>query len=347
MSIQYNQLGDSDLKVSNICLGTMTFGQQNTEKEGHQQLDYAIDQGINFIDTAEMYPVPPRAETAYSTENIVGSWIQKTPRDKIILATKAAGSARGMPWVRGGKHVFNRTNLRNALEGSLKRLKTDYIDLYQLHWPERNTPMFGKYLFDPEQEREYTAFAETLEALSELIAEGKIRHIGLSNEWSWGLMQFLNASERESLPRVVSMQNAYNLINRTYDSSLREMGYRENVPLLAYSPMAFGHLSAKYINDSKAQGRVNIFDGFAQRYEKPAVEPAIQAYANLAQELKISPATLALAFTYSRWFCASTIIGATSMGQLTENINAINFEWNGEIEEAIEAIHLRFFNPAP
>lgn len=347
MSIQYNQLGDSDLKVSNICLGTMTFGQQNTEKEGHQQLDYAIDQGINFIDTAEMYPVPPRAETAYSTENIVGSWIQKNPRDKIILATKAAGSARGMPWVREGEHAFNRTNLRNALEGSLKRLKTDYIDLYQLHWPERNTPMFGKYLFDPEQEREYTAFAETLEALSELIKEGKIRHIGLSNEWSWGLMQFLNASERESLPRVVSMQNAYNLINRTYDSSLREMGYRENVPLLAYSPMAFGHLSAKYINDSKAQGRVNIFDGFAQRYEKPAVEPAIQAYANLAQELKISPATLALAFTYSRWFCASTIIGATSMGQLTEDIDAINFEWNNEIEEAIEAIHLRFFNPAP
>ncbi|MDG2395386.1 aldo/keto reductase, partial [Candidatus Thioglobus sp.] len=268
MSIQYNQLGDSDLKVSNICLGTMTFGQQNTEKEGHQQLDYAIDQGINFIDTAEMYPVPPRAETAYSTENIVGSWIQKTPRDKIILATKAAGSARGMPWVRGGEHAFNRTNLRNALEGSLKRLKTDYIDLYQLHWPERNTPMFGKYLFDPEQEREYTAFAETLEVLSELIAEGKIRHIGLSNEWSWGLMQFLNTAERESLPRVVSMQNAYNLINRTYDSSLREMGYRENVPLLAYSPMAFGHLSAKYINDSKTQGRVNIFDGFEYYYGK-------------------------------------------------------------------------------
>jgi len=177
----------------------------------------------------------------------VGSWIEKNSRDKIILATKAAGGARGMEWVRGGNHAFNRTNLRGALEGSLKRLKTDYIDLYQLHWPERNTPMFGNYLFDPEQEREYTAFAETLEALSELIKEGKIRNIGLSNEWPWGLMQFLNASERDSLPRVVSMQNAYNLINRTYDSSLREMGYRENVPLLAYSPMAFGHLSAKYI----------------------------------------------------------------------------------------------------
>ncbi|TEU19378.1 MAG: aldo/keto reductase [Gammaproteobacteria bacterium] len=345
--MQYNQLGDSNLKVSNICLGTMTFGQQNTEQEAHQQLDYAVDQGINFVDTAEMYPVPPRAETAYSTENIVGSWIHKNNRKKIVLATKAAGSARGMPWVRKGEHAFNRVNLRNALEGSLKRLKTDYIDLYQLHWPERNTPMFGQYLFDPEQEREYTAFTETLEALDELIKEGKIRHIGLSNEWPWGLMQFLNASERDSLPRVVSVQNAYNLINRTYDSSLREMGYRENVPLLAYSPMAFGHLSAKYINDSQAQGRVNIFDGFAQRYEKPGVEPAVHAYADLAQELQVSPATLALAFTYSRWFCASTIIGATNMDQLKENVNAVNFEWNSEIEDAVEAINLRFFNPAP
>lgn len=347
MMIKQTQLGDSDLSVSNICLGTMTFGQQNSQQEAHQQLDYAIAQGINFIDTAEMYPVPPRENTAYSTETIVGSWVKTQTRDQIILATKAAGSARGMPWVRGGEHAFNRTNLRNALEGSLKRLQTDYIDLYQLHWPERNTPMFGQYLFNPEQEREYTSFVETLEALSELINEGKIRHIGLSNEWPWGLMQFLNASERESLPRVVSMQNAYNLINRTYDSSLREMGYRENVPLLAYSPMAFGHLSAKYINYPKAQGRVNIFDGFAQRYEKPAVEPAIKAYANLAQEVNITPATLALAFTYSRWFCASTIIGATSMDQLKENINAVDVEWTDEIEQAIEAIHLRFFNPAP
>ena len=347
MMVKYTQLGSSDLVVSNICLGTMTFGQQNTEKEAHQQLNYATDQGINFIDTAEMYPVPPRENTVYSTENIVGGWIKKNPRDKIILATKAAGSARGMPWVRDGEHAFNRTNLRSAVEGSLKRLQTDYIDLYQLHWPERNTPMFGQYLFNPEQEREYTDFAETLQALSELINEGKIRHIGLSNEWPWGLMQFLNTSERESLPRVVSMQNAYNLINRTYDSSLREMGYRENVPFLAYSPMAFGHLSAKYINDPKAQGRVNDFDGFAQRYEKPSVEPAIKAYAALAQELNITPATLALAFTYSRWFCASSIIGATNMDQLTENINAINFEWSDEVEQAIEAIHLKFFNPAP
>ena len=194
--IKYTQLGSSDLMVSNICMGTMTFGEQNSQQEAHQQLDYAMDQGINFIDTAEMYPVPPRADTAYSTETIVGNWVKSKPRDKIILATKAAGSSRGMPWVRDGEHAFNHTNLNNAVEGSLKRLKTDYIDLYQLHWPERNTPMFGQYLFDPTHEREFTAFVETLEALSGLVKEGKIRHIGLSNEWPWGLMQFLNASER-------------------------------------------------------------------------------------------------------------------------------------------------------
>ena len=178
--IKYTQLGSSDLMVSNICMGTMTFGEQNSQQEAHQQLDYAMGQGINFIDTAEMYPVPPRADTAYSTETIVGNWVKSKPRDKIILATKAAGSSRGMPWVRDGEHAFNRTNLNNAVEGSLKRLQTDYIDLYQLHWPERNTPMFGQYLFDPTHEREFTAFVETLEALSELVKEGKIRHIGLS-----------------------------------------------------------------------------------------------------------------------------------------------------------------------
>ena len=347
MGIELLRLGSSDLTVSNVCLGTMTFGQQNSEKEAHQQLDYAFNQGINFIDTAEMYPVPPRAETANSTENIVGSWLGKNSRDKVILATKAVGGSRGMAWVREGKHAFNRANLRSALEGSLKRLKTDYVDLYQLHWPERNTPMFGQYLFDPEQEREFTSFVETLEALSELIDEGKIRHIGLSNEWPWGLMQFLNTSERESLPRVVSVQNAYNLINRTYDASLREISYRENVPLLAYSPLAFGHLSAKYVNGSQAKGRVNIFDGFAQRYEKPSVEPAVKAYAELANELQTTPAILALSFVYSRWFCASTIIGATNMDQLKENIKAANFDWSEEIEQAVEAIHLQFFNPAP
>ncbi len=347
MAMSYNPLGDSDLKVSSICLGTMTFGQQNSEAEGHAQLNYAFEQGINFIDTAEMYPVPPRANTVHSTETIVGSWLKHQARDQVVLATKATGGSRGMAWVREGNHAFNRTNLRQALEGSLKRLKTDYVDLYQLHWPERNTPMFGQYLFDPDHEREFTPFVETLEALSELIDEGKIRHIGLSNEWAWGLMKFLEASKEHSLPRVVSVQNAHNLINRTFDASLREISYRENVPLLAYSPLAFGHLSAKYVRDPNAKGRVNIFDGFAQRYEKPAVEPAVMAYAEFADELGVTPATLALAFVYSRWFCASTIIGATSMDQLKENIDASNMLWTDEIEQAVEKIHLQFFNPAP
>ena len=347
MAISYNPLGDSDLKVSNICLGTMTFGQQNSEAEGHAQLNYAFDQGVNFIDTAEMYPVPPRAETVHSTETIVGSWLKHQARDQVVLATKAVGGSRGLAWVREGNHAFNRTNLRQALEGSLKRLGTDYVDLYQLHWPERNTPMFGQYLFNPDHEREFTPFVETLEALSELIDEGKIRHIGLSNEWAWGLMKFLEASKEHNLPRVVSVQNAHNLINRTFDASLREISYRENVPLLAYSPLAFGHLSAKYVRDPNAKGRVNIFDGFAQRYEKPAVEPAVMAYAELADELGVTPATLALAFVYSRWFCASTIIGATSMDQLKENMAAADMHWTEEIETAVERIHLQFFNPAP
>lgn len=347
MSITYTTLGDSDLKVSNICLGTMTFGQQNTESQGHQQLDYAFEQGINFVDTAEMYPIPPRADTVHSTEKIVGSWLKNQPRDQVILATKATGGSRGLEWVREGNHAFNRSNLRSALEGSLKRLNTDYVDLYQLHWPERNTPMFGQYLFNPEHERDFTSFVETLEALDELIQEGKIRHIGLSNEWAWGLMKFVESAKTHNLPKVVSVQNAHNLINRTFDQSLREASYRENVPLLAYSPLAFGHLSAKYVDGSNSKGRVNIFDGFAQRYEKPAVEPAVKAYAALASDLGITPATLALAFVYSRWFCASTIIGATSMAQLKENIAASNMAWSEEIEQAIEAIHLNFFNPAP
>ncbi len=345
--ITYSPLGNSTLQVSNICLGTMTFGQQNSETEAHQQLDYARNQGINFIDTAEMYPVPPRAKTVHSTETIVGNWLCRQPREQVILASKAIGGGRGMGWVRGGNHAFNRTNLRSAVEGSLTRLKTDYIDLYQLHWPERNTPMFGNYLFDPQQERDFTPVAETLEALAELIDEGKLRYIGLSNEWPWGLMQFLNAAEQHGLPRVVSLQNAYSLLNRTYDTALREMCYRENIALLAYSPLAFGHLSAKYITDPEARGRVNLFDGFAQRYQKPTVEPAIRRYAELAASLKLSPATLALAFVYSRWFTTSTIIGATSLPQLEENIAAASVAWNDELEEAIENIHLQFFNPAP
>ncbi|MGD2116806.1 MAG: aldo/keto reductase [Chromatiales bacterium] len=345
--MQYISLGDSSLKVSRICLGTMTFGQQNDERQAFEQLDYAIEQGINFIDTAEMYPVPPRAETVHSTETIVGNWLQKQPRDQLVIATKATGAGRNMKWIRGGAHAFNRANLRAALEDSLQRLKTDYVDLYQLHWPERNTPMFGQYLYDPQQEREFTAINKTLEALAELVEEGKVRYIGLSNEWPWGLMQFLNAAEQFKLPRVISMQNAYSLLNRTYETALLEMCHRESVALLPYSPLAFGHLSGKYLKNPQAKGRVTLFEGFAQRYEKPNVIPAVQAYAALAEQHQLSPAQLALAFVYSRWFVASTIIGATSMEQLKENIDALSIDWSEELEMEVAQLHLRFFNPAP
>jgi len=345
--MKYVKLGNSKLEVSEICLGTMTYGEQNDESQAHQQLDYALGRGINFIDTAEMYPVPPRGETVHRTESIVGNWLKHQQRDKLVIATKVTGGSRNMHWIRGGGLEFDRKNIREAIDNSLNRLQTDYVDLYQLHWPERNTPMFGQYEFKPEAEHDFTPIHETLEVLAELVNEGRVRYIGLSNEWPWGLMQFLNAAEKYNLPRVVSLQNAYNLINRTYETALLEMSYRENISLMAYSPLAFGHLSGKYIKDPAARGRVNDFDGFAQRYEKPNVIPAVTAYAELAEKHGMTPAQMALAFMYNRWFVASTIIGATTMNQLQENIDAYELDWSEELEAEIEAIRLVYFNPAP
>ncbi len=345
--MQYITLGKSDLEVSKVCLGTMTFGQQNNQDEAFQQLDYAIGQGINFIDTAEMYPVPPKAETVHRTETIVGNWLSSQDRSKLVIATKVTGGSRNMPWIRGGGLEFDRANITTAIDNSLKRLQTDYVDLYQLHWPERNTPMFGQYLFDPEQERDFTPFRETLEVLSELVEAGKIRYIGISNEWPWGLMRFLRASEDYQLPRVVTVQNAYNLINRTFETAMLEACYREHVSLLAYSPLAFGHLSGKYLKDADAKGRITDFPGFGQRYEKPNLIPAVTAYADLAQQFGMTPATFAQAFVYSRWFVASNIIGATSLSQLQENIDASRVSWTEEMEQAVEQLHLTYFNPAP
>lgn len=345
--MQYTHLGNSQLKVSKICLGTMTFGQQNSQSEAFEQLDYATEKGINFIDTAEMYPVPPKAETVFSTEKIVGNWLKSQPRENIVLATNVTGAGRGMAWIRDSGLAFDKNNIRKAIEGSLKRLQTDYIDLYQLHWPERNTPMFGQFTYQPELEREFTPIKHTLEVLADLVDEGKIRHIGLSNEWPWGIMQFLNASREFNLPRVVTVQNAYSLLNRTYETALLELCHRENVSLISYSPLAFGHLSAKYQQDPNAKGRVNDFEGFAQRYEKPLVQPAVEAYAQLAKQLGLSPAQFSLAFVYSRWFCTSTIIGSTNLKQLEENIGALDVEWTDEMEQATQALHLPYFNPAP
>jgi aryl-alcohol dehydrogenase-like predicted oxidoreductase len=345
--MEYRRLGCSNLNVSAICLGTMTFGDQNTEAEAHAQLDFAIDNGINFIDTAEMYPVPPKAETCTRTETIIGNWLKNQPRDKIILGTKVAGPRRKMEWIRGGPASLDRTNIRAAVEGSLKRLQTDYIDLYQLHWPERNVPMFGQYQFDPTQEQEWVPIRAQLETLAELVEEGKIRYIGVSNEQAWGVMQFVKLADEYNLPRIASIQNCYNLINRGFEFGMSEIVYRENISLLAYSPLAFGHLTGKYIDNPNAIGRVNQFSGFAQRYGKTNVVPACTAYAELARRHSLSPAQLALSFVMHRWFVSSTLVGATSMSQLAENLGAWEKPLSEDVLKEIEALHLLYMNPAP
>ncbi len=352
--MEYTKLGNTELKVSKICLGTMTFGEQNTEAEAHAQMDYAIAHGINFIDTAEMYPVPPKAETYTRTETMVGNWLKNQPRDQIILGGKVSGPRRGVDWIRGGPPSLDRANIRAAIEGSLKRLQTDYIDVYQLHWPERNVPMFGQYQFDPSQEldaqgqqREWVSIRNQLETLAELIDEGKVRYIGLSNEQPWGVMEFVRMAKEYNLPRVASVQNCYNLINRGMEFGMSEVLYRENVGLLAYSPLAFGHLTAKYIDHADAKGRVTLFLGYAQRYKKPNVFPACAAYAKLARAHGLTPTQLALSFVYHRWFVASTIIGATNMMQLKENIGAWQTKLSLEVMQEIEHLHLTMMNPAP
>ena len=345
--MEYRKLGNSDLTVSAICLGTMTFGEQNSEREAHAQLDTAFGRGLNFLDTAEMYPVPPRAETYTRTETIVGTWLKNRPREQAIVATKIAGPRRPLDWIRGGPRSIDRANLRAAVEGSLRRLQTDYIDLYQLHWPERNVPMFGQYQFDPSKETEALPIREQLEALAALVREGKIRYVGLSNETPWGVMEFLRLAEESGLPRIVSVQNSYNLINRVFEYGMSEIAFRAGVPLLAYSPLAFGLLSGKYLRDPAAKGRVTAFQGFAQRYDKPGVPAAVAAYAELAARHGRSPASLALAFVYRRWFVASTLIGATSLAQLRENLDAWETPLSEELLAEIEHIHLRHSNPAP
>ena len=346
-AMSYRVLGESGPSVSAICLGTMTFGQQNTEAEAHAQLDLAVERGINFIDCAEIYPVPTRAETSGATERYIGTWLARQQREKLVIATKVAGPARSLPWIRGGPATLDRANIREAVEGSLRRLRTDYIDLYQLHWPERNQPMFGQWQFDPTKERDCVPIRAQLEALAELVEEGKVRHVGLSNEHPWGVMEFVRLSRELGLPRVVSIQNAYSLVNRSYESGLAEIGHREHISLLAYSPLAFGHLSGKYLADPAAKGRITLFEHFGQRYSKPNLVPAVQAYAELAREHGLTPVQLALAFVYSRWFVGSTIIGATTIAQLEQNLAAWNVLLDAPLQEAIDTLHLRYTNPAP
>jgi aryl-alcohol dehydrogenase-like predicted oxidoreductase len=347
---EYRLLGRTDLRVSAICLGTMTWGQQNTEAEGHEQMDMALDRGINFFDTAEIYSIPPKAETQGSTERIVGSWFKsRGTRDRVILASKVAG--RGNSYLRpdGQPTRLDRANIRHAIEGSLKRLQTDYIDLYQLHWPDRPVSLFGN---EGNNYRELglgdaVPFEETVAALQELVTEGKIRHFGLSNETAWGTMKFLAAAEAGHGPRVASIQNAYNLVNRTYETGLAEVTMREQVSLLAYSPLGQGYLTGKYQRGARPPGaRTTLFER-GQRYEKPGVEAAIDAYMQLAAEFGMDITTLALAFVTTRPFVTSNIIGATSIEQLRVALDSEEVKITPEMEARINALFQIHGSPAP
>jgi aryl-alcohol dehydrogenase-like predicted oxidoreductase len=344
--MEYRQLGASDLKVSALALGTMTFGEQNSEAEAHAQLDLAVAHGVNFIDTAEMYPVAPRAETAGRTESYIGTWLKRQPRDQLIVASKIAGPARGFSWIRNGPRI-TRAQLTAALDGSLRRLQTDYVDLYQIHWPDRYVPMFGATSYDAAQERDSVPIAEQLQALSDLVKAGKVRHIGLSNETSWGVSEFLRCAEALGLPKIISIQNAYHLMNRTFEAGLAEVCRHANVGLLAYSPLAFGHLTGKYLADPQAKGRVTLFPGFGQRYHKPNVPAASKEYVRIANEAGLSPAQMALAFARTRWFTSSVLLGATSVQQLQENLDSAEVTLTAEVLEQIEAVHRLYPNPAP
>lgn len=349
--MQYRKLGQTDIDVSVIALGTMTFGEQNTEQEAHAQLDYATAHGVNLIDAAEMYPVPPRPETQGLTEQYIGTWLQKSKkRDQIILATKIAGRVRNPGQaanVRDGQSRHDRNNIEAALHDSLKRLQTDYVDLYQLHWPDRTTNFFGQLGYQHVENEDTVPIVETLQVLDELIKSGKIRHIGLSNETPWGVSQFVSLAEKLGLARVVSIQNPYNLLNRTFEIGNAEVSIRENVGLLAYSPLAFGHLSGKYLNGAKPAGaRVTLFERFA-RYKSENAEKATQHYVDLARQHGLDPSQLALAYVNSRRFVTSNIIGATNLEQLKINLGSVDVVLSEEILTGIENIHKLYPNPSP
>ena len=345
--MKYTFLPHTDIRVSKICLGTMTWGQQNTEAEGHQQMDYAVDKGVNFFDTAELYPVPARKETQGATERIIGSWFKKTgKRQDIILASKIAGPAEMTRHIRTGG--FKKEELRDAIDKSLGRLQTDYIDLYQLHWPERNTNYFGSrgYRHD-ENERWKDNFREILESLEGFIKAGKIRHVGVSNENPYGTMRFLEESRKGGLPRMLTIQNPYNLLNRLFETGNAEVSMREGLGLLAYSPLGFGTLSGKYLGGKMPEGaRVTLFPNY-NRYSKPQGVKATERYAALAAENGLSLTHLALAFVNQQPFVTSNIIGATSVAQLKENIDSIQVELSAEVLRAIDEIHNEIPNPAP
>lgn len=345
--MEMRKLGQTNLDVSLICLGTMTWGEQNTEQDAFEQLDYATANGINFIDAAEMYPVPPRPETQGLTETYLGNWLaRRGRRDDLVIASKVAGPGNGLTYLRGGPRLTH-DHVRAACEQSLKRLQTDYIDLYQVHWPDRNTNFFGKLAYSHKAEEQATPIEETLEALNELVKEGKIRHLGLSNETPWGTMRYMHLAETRNWPRPVSIQNPYSLLNRTFEQGLAEIAHRENVGLLAYSPLAFGMLSGKYLNGKRPEGtRITLYKRFS-RYAGERAERATAAYVALAREHGLTPAQLALAWVNSRSFVTANIIGATSMEQLRENIGSAEVTLDKDVLEALEELHREYTYPCP
>jgi aryl-alcohol dehydrogenase-like predicted oxidoreductase len=348
--MHYRKLGNTDIDVSVICLGTMTWGEQNSEAEAHEQLDYAIAQGVNFFDTAELYAIPPRAETYGLTERYIGSWLKKTGRrDEIILASKVAGPADGwLPHIRDeNTRRLDRANIQAALDASLQRLQTDYLDLYQLHWPDRKTNFFGQLGYSHQTDDDWVPVEETLQVLQEQVQAGKVRYIGLSNETPWGVMKFLQAADRLGLPRVVSVQNPYSLLNRSFEVGLAEIAIREQVGLLAYSPLGFGVLSGKYLQGGQPAGaRLTRWPDY-NRYTSEEALAATAAYVALARSHGLDPAQMALAYVNSRIFLTANIIGATSMSQLQSNIASADLSLSAEVLEAIEAIHKQYPNPSP
>ena len=346
--MNYKKLGNTGLEVSTICLGTMTWGEQNTEREGFEQMDFSLDKGVNFWDTAEIYSVPPRAETYGDTEVIIGNWFEKSKkRDKIILATKVAGPARN--YVRNGENSFIGKNLEEALNNSLKRLKTDYIDLYQLHWPERNVNMFGKLGYKhKDDEEEWNKIEDVLSDLQKYIKSGKIRYVGLSNETPWGVNRFLQLSKELNLPRMMSIQNPYNLLNRTYEVGLAEISIRDEIGCLAYSPLASGYLTGKYLNGNLPKGsRIERDGDFWTRYQKPNMENAVEEYYKISKKYNVNFTQMSLKFCEIQPFMTSVIIGATTMEQLKENIESVNIKLSEELIKNLNDIQKIYPNPCP
>ncbi len=345
--MKFKKLGNTDLEVSLICLGTMTWGTQNSEKDAFEQMDYSISKGVNFFDTAEIYSVPPTSESFGKTETMIGNWFEKRKnRDKIILASKVAGP--GCDWIRGGGNNFDENKIAEAIDGSLKRLKTDYIDLYQLHWPERSTNFFGRrdYLYNNE-EGDWNSFESILEALNKFIKSGKIRYIGMSNETPYGMSRYLEVSKNKGAPRMMSVQNPYNLVNRTYEIGMSEISIREKCGLLVYYPLAAGALSGKY-QDGKMpkDSRMALFKGW-ERHLNPLAMKAYEKYSKVAKDFNLTMVQLAQAFVNSRPFVTSNIIGATTMDQLKENVESINIDFTDEMMDRVNEIHNNNPNPSP